>query len=198
VRVEKGGGSTSPSKVYAKRGRTADFLLGEGSVEADPRLRRLDWSCSGRLEDDPGHPEALSGLRVGAASPTRSSTVRPSKPARSGPRKPLYLTILLPTRGRSAPRDDRDRLPIARTAPIQSPKFGIRLTDPSPSKKSAILPSSRKLARTSTAPSFLHSHNRPLYHYRNPRFSPFGSVHAIHFVTGRLRRHYPQMGEEKD
>jgi len=61
VRVEKGGGSTSPSKVYAKRGRTADFLLGEGSVEADPKTSEIGLELFGRLEDDPGHPEALSG-----------------------------------------------------------------------------------------------------------------------------------------
>ena len=65
VRAEKGGGSTSPSKVYAKRERTADFLLGEGSVEADPKTSEIGLELFGRLEDDPGHPEALSGLRVG-------------------------------------------------------------------------------------------------------------------------------------
>ena len=56
---------TSPSKVYAKRERTADFLLGEGSVEADPKTSEIGLELFGRLEDDPGHPEALSGLRVG-------------------------------------------------------------------------------------------------------------------------------------
>ena len=65
VRAEKGGSSTSPSKVYAKRERTADFLLGEGSVEADPKTSEIGLELFGRLEDDPGHPEALSGLRVG-------------------------------------------------------------------------------------------------------------------------------------
>jgi len=51
----KGGGSTSPSKVYAKRERTADFLLGEGSVERMPRSR-IGLELFGRLEDDPVIP----------------------------------------------------------------------------------------------------------------------------------------------
>jgi hypothetical protein len=65
VRTEKGGGSTSPSKVYAKRERTADFLLGEGSVKADPKISEVGLELFRRLEDDPGHAKALSGLRVG-------------------------------------------------------------------------------------------------------------------------------------
>ena len=56
MRAEKGGGSTSPSKVYAKRERTADFLLGEGSVEADAEISEVGLELFGRLEDDPGHP----------------------------------------------------------------------------------------------------------------------------------------------
>jgi hypothetical protein len=56
---------TSPSKVYAKRERIADFLRGEGSVESDPKIAEVGLELFGRLEDDPGHPEALSGSRVG-------------------------------------------------------------------------------------------------------------------------------------
>src|SRR5713226_6599525 len=56
---------TSPSKVYAKRERIADFLRGEGSVESDPKISEIGLELFGRLEDDPGHPEALSGFRVG-------------------------------------------------------------------------------------------------------------------------------------
>ncbi len=64
-RDAKWGGGTSPSKVYAKRERIADFLRGEGSVESDPKIAEVGLELFGRLEDDPGHPEALSGRRVG-------------------------------------------------------------------------------------------------------------------------------------
>ena len=65
VSGEEMGEGTSPSKVYAKRERTADFLLGEGSVEADPKTSEIGLELFGRLEDDPGHPEAVSRFRVG-------------------------------------------------------------------------------------------------------------------------------------
>src|SRR5258707_1562854 len=62
--VEKACG-TSPGKVYAKRERTADFLLGVGSVQLNSELSEIGLELFGRLEDDSRHPEALSGFRVG-------------------------------------------------------------------------------------------------------------------------------------
>src|SRR6266851_5176228 len=64
VGMEKSGGSTSPSKVYAKRERTADFLLGERSVELDPQISEIGLELLRRLEDDPGHAKALSRLNI--------------------------------------------------------------------------------------------------------------------------------------
>src|SRR5260370_3587789 len=64
-RDAKWGGGTSPGKVYAKRERIADFLRGEGSIESDPKIAEVGLELFGRLEDDPGHPDALSGSRVG-------------------------------------------------------------------------------------------------------------------------------------
>src|SRR5216684_5382385 len=62
--VEKACG-TSPGKGYAKRERTADFLLGVGSVQLNSELSEIGLELFGRFEDDSRHPEALSGLRVG-------------------------------------------------------------------------------------------------------------------------------------
>ena len=62
--VEKACG-TSPGKVYAKRERTADFLLGAGSVPLNSELSEIGLELFGRLEDDSRHPEAQSGFRVG-------------------------------------------------------------------------------------------------------------------------------------
>ncbi len=62
--VEKACG-TSPGKVYAKRERTADFLLGVGSVQLNSELSEIGLELFGRFEDDSRHPEALSGFRVG-------------------------------------------------------------------------------------------------------------------------------------
>src|SRR6266481_2802220 len=56
---------TSPSKVYAKRGRTADFLLGVVSLQLNSELSEIGLELFGRLKDDSRHPEALSGFRVG-------------------------------------------------------------------------------------------------------------------------------------
>src|SRR5207302_305849 len=56
---------TSPSKVYANRGRTADFLLGFGSIELNSELSEIGLELFGRLKDDSRHPEALSCFRVG-------------------------------------------------------------------------------------------------------------------------------------
>src|SRR5437016_7901813 len=56
---------TSPSKVYANRGRTADFLLGFGSIELNSELSEIRLELFGRLKDDSRHPEALSCFRVG-------------------------------------------------------------------------------------------------------------------------------------
>jgi hypothetical protein len=63
--AKKRGGSTSPSKVYAKRERTADFLLDQGSVELDAEISEVGLELLGRLEDDSGHAQALGGLRIG-------------------------------------------------------------------------------------------------------------------------------------
>ncbi len=63
--TKKRGGSTRPSKVYAKRERTADFLLDEGSVESNPKASEVGLKLFGRLENDASHPKATSGLRVG-------------------------------------------------------------------------------------------------------------------------------------
>src|ERR1700687_1081627 len=56
---------TSPSKVYAKRERTADFLLGVGSVQLNSKLSEIGLELFGRLKDDSRHPEAPSGVCVG-------------------------------------------------------------------------------------------------------------------------------------
>ena len=56
---------TSPSKVYAKRRRTADFLLGVVSVQLNSELSEIGLELFGRLKDDSRHPEALGGFRVG-------------------------------------------------------------------------------------------------------------------------------------
>src|SRR2546429_6668279 len=56
---------TSPSKVYANRGRTADFLLGFGSIELNSELSEIGLELFGRLKDDSRHPEALSCFRIG-------------------------------------------------------------------------------------------------------------------------------------
>ena len=56
---------TSPSKVYAKRERITDFLLGVESVQLNSKLSEIGLELFGRLKDDSRHPEALSGFRVG-------------------------------------------------------------------------------------------------------------------------------------
>src|SRR5258708_6644381 len=63
--TEKQRGSTSPSKVYAKRERTADFLLKEASVKSDSEASEIGMQLLGRLKDNSCHPEALGRLRVG-------------------------------------------------------------------------------------------------------------------------------------
>src|SRR5260370_30801311 len=63
--TEKQRGSTSPSKVYAKREGTADFLLKEASVKSDSERSEIGLQLLGRLEDNSYHPEALGRLRVG-------------------------------------------------------------------------------------------------------------------------------------
>src|SRR5713226_2348040 len=63
--TEKQRGSTSPSKVYAKRERTADFLLKEASIKPDSESTEIGLQLLGRLEDNSCHPEALGRLRVG-------------------------------------------------------------------------------------------------------------------------------------
>ena len=47
---------TSPSKVYPKGDRTADFLLDDGSVDSDSEPPELGLELLGGQEDDPGHP----------------------------------------------------------------------------------------------------------------------------------------------
>ena len=63
--MRKQRGSTSPSKVYAKRERTADFLLKEASVKSDSEASEIGLQLLGRLEDNSCHPEALGRFRVG-------------------------------------------------------------------------------------------------------------------------------------
>src|SRR5258706_10357580 len=63
--VKKGRGSTSPSKVYAKRERTADFLLGTELVELDSESSQVVLELFGRLEYDPGHAKPLSCFGIG-------------------------------------------------------------------------------------------------------------------------------------
>src|SRR5882762_3688728 len=58
-------GSTSPSKVYAKRERTADFLLGEESVRLDPEASKVRSELLGRLEYDAGHAQTSSSVSIG-------------------------------------------------------------------------------------------------------------------------------------
>src|ERR1700674_699374 len=60
--------STSPSKVYAKTERTADFLLGVVSVQLNSKLSEIGLELFGRLKDDSRHPEALSGFREDRAN----------------------------------------------------------------------------------------------------------------------------------
>src|SRR5258708_19772505 len=62
---EKQRGSSSTSKVYAKRERTADFLLKEASVKSDSEASEIGMQLLGRLKDNSCHPEALGRLRVG-------------------------------------------------------------------------------------------------------------------------------------
>ena len=56
---------TSPSKVYAKRERTADFLLGVVLVQLNSKLSEIGLELFGRLKDDSRHPQALSGFHEG-------------------------------------------------------------------------------------------------------------------------------------
>src|SRR5437879_10378958 len=56
---------TSPSKVYANRERTADFLLGFGSVELNSELSEIALQLVRRSKDDSRHAEALSSLGIG-------------------------------------------------------------------------------------------------------------------------------------
>ena len=63
--TEKQRGSTSPSKVYAKSERTADFLLKEASVKSDSEGSEIGLQLLGRLEDNSCHTEALGGLCIG-------------------------------------------------------------------------------------------------------------------------------------
>src|SRR5258707_194744 len=56
---------TNPSKVYAKRERTADFLLGTELVELDSESSQVVLELFGRLEYDPGHAKPLSCFGIG-------------------------------------------------------------------------------------------------------------------------------------
>jgi hypothetical protein len=59
------GGGTSPSKVYAKRERTADFLLAGVLSGSDLQFVKGGLELFGRLENDTGHPEALGSFGIG-------------------------------------------------------------------------------------------------------------------------------------
>src|SRR5260370_38959774 len=63
--TEKQRGSTSPSKVYANRERTADFLLEEASIKSDSKSPEVGLELLGRLEENSRHPKASGRLRVG-------------------------------------------------------------------------------------------------------------------------------------
>ena len=58
------GCGTSPSKVYAKRERTADFLLAEALLCGDPYFVEVGPQLFRGLEYDAGHPEALGSLGI--------------------------------------------------------------------------------------------------------------------------------------
>ena len=63
--TQKQRGSTSPSKVYANRERTADFLLEEESIKSDSESPEVGLELLGRPEDNPCHPKAAGRLRIG-------------------------------------------------------------------------------------------------------------------------------------
>ena len=59
------GGGTSPSKVYAKRERTADFLLAGDLSSSDPQIVKVGLELFGRLEYDGRHAKPLGSFSVG-------------------------------------------------------------------------------------------------------------------------------------
>src|SRR5260370_38816051 len=63
--TEKQRGRTSPSKGYANREQTADFLLEEASIKSDSKSPEVGLELPGRLEDNSRHPKASGRLRVG-------------------------------------------------------------------------------------------------------------------------------------
>ena len=65
VRSQKTEGGTSPSKVYANRERTADFLLCWVSIKVDTQVSKVCLELLRRLEDDSGHAKVLSRFRIG-------------------------------------------------------------------------------------------------------------------------------------
>ena len=65
VERQKSRGSTSPSKVYANRERTTDFLLGEQLFEQNSQASEVGLELLGRLEDDSRHAQTPGGVSVG-------------------------------------------------------------------------------------------------------------------------------------
>ena len=63
--MKKGWASTSPSKVYAKRERTADFLLGAGLRKLDSQRSQVALELFRGLEDDASHAEAPRRFCIG-------------------------------------------------------------------------------------------------------------------------------------
>src|SRR6267143_4345397 len=65
VRRQKSVGGTSPSKVYANRERTADFLLGRESVHFDTEASEVRLKLAGGLEAETSHAEPLRSFGIG-------------------------------------------------------------------------------------------------------------------------------------
>ena len=56
---------TSPSKVYANRERTTDFLLGKASVHLNAKFAEVGLELLVGAEDESSHAEPLRGFGIG-------------------------------------------------------------------------------------------------------------------------------------
>ena len=63
--MSKSGGGTSPSKVYANRERTTDFLLGRASVHFNAKVAEAGLELLMGAEDESSHAEPLCGFGIG-------------------------------------------------------------------------------------------------------------------------------------
>src|SRR5882762_10077789 len=61
---EKSWGGTSPSKVYANRERTTDFLLGRASVHLNAKVAEVGLELLVGAEDESRHAEPLRGFGI--------------------------------------------------------------------------------------------------------------------------------------